>query len=154
AAMAARCDNLLLLDADNELFPRGLELLLSALEGCGADFAFGLLERFGGQQALMHNVLWDQDLLGRSNHWDTLALIRRASLEKVGGHDDLGAFAWGDYALWCKLAKEGGWGVHVPQFVGRYRMHGKSVSAGMDAEKEQRLLHEMTARFPEIFGGK
>lgn len=154
AAMAAHCENLLLLDADNELFPRGLELLLSALEDSGADFAFGLLERFGAREALMHNVLWDKRLLARSNYWDTLALMRRESFEKVGGHDDLGKTAWGDYVMWCKLAERGGWGVHVPQFVGRYRVHDKSVSAGIDTEQEQHLLRQMATRHPEIFGGK
>ncbi|MCB2189922.1 MAG: glycosyltransferase [Deltaproteobacteria bacterium] len=152
AAMAAHSEYMLLLDADNELLPRALEDLLAALEDSGADFAFGLLERFGGRQAIMHNVLWGKELLARSNYWDTLALMRRESFEKAGGHDDLGESAWGDYVMWCEVAMRGGWGVHVPQFVGRYRVHDKSVSAKVDEDKIRRMHSKLNARFPEIFG--
>ena len=154
AATAARCDNVLLLDADNELLPRGLEVLLAALEGSGADFAFGLLERFGGEQKIMHNVLWDRELLGRSNYWDTLALIKRDALEKVGGFGGLEGLSWEDYAMWCRLAQEGNWGVHVAQFVGRYRVHPESICSKLDDEDVKRNLEVLGAHFPKIFGQK
>ncbi|MCF8041449.1 MAG: glycosyltransferase family 2 protein [Desulfarculaceae bacterium] len=153
-ATAARCDNVLLLDADNELLPCGLEMLLSALEGSGADFAFGLLERFGEEAAVMHNVLWDPDLLGRCNYWDTLGLIRRDTLYKLGGFNDLEGLGWDDYVLWCKLAPGGGWGVHVAQFVGRYRVHPKSICSRLDDLEVQRHLDVLSAHFPEVFKQK
>ncbi len=150
--LAAHGEAVLMLDADNELLPRGLERLWSALEGSGADFAFGLVERFGEEQKVMHNVLWDPALLAQANYWDTMSLIRRSSLLAVGGFDDLDRLGWDDFGLWCKLALRGGWGVHVAQFVGRYRVHEQSSCGQQRQAQVQTYLAEMRRLYPGLFG--
>jgi GT2 family glycosyltransferase len=127
-ARHARGEFLFLLDADNMVFPRGLQLLHDALVGSDAAFAYGLIERFGADAAVVSALPWDLDLLVQGNYIDTMALVRRQVWNELGGFDPQADLmgGWDDYEFWLNMASEGHRGLLVPQFIGRYRAHETS----------------------------
>lgn len=125
AAEHAGSELLFVLDADNSLLPRGLERLVGALErDREAAFAYGLIQAFDGRKptGLMNWLGWDPARLQQGNYIDAMALLRRSALEKVGGYATSPAlYGWEDFDLWTAMASEGMHGVHVKDFVARYR---------------------------------
>ena len=121
----ARGEFVFILDADNRLYPHGLERLVSALEADpGAAFAYGLHQRFTstGPAGLMNLWPWEPERLRAGNYIDAMALIRAAVLRRVGGYTtDQRLHGWEDYDLWCGLAELAERGVFVPEVVARYR---------------------------------
>jgi hypothetical protein len=122
----ARGEHCFILDADNEMYPHCLELLLEALDADrNAAFAYGIHERFGGGQSLgLANVFpWQPWRFRTGNYIDAMAMIRTQILrEKAGGYSvDHRLHGWEDYDLWCKLADAGLRGAFVPEVVARYR---------------------------------
>ncbi len=127
----ARADLVMMLDADNLLYPRGLETLTAALKGSDAAFAYGILEVFGERSGLLSYLPWDVHRLVRGNYIDAMALLRKSAWKKVGGFNPTADHAGGldDYDFWLGLAAEGERGELVRQFVGRYRAHSASWSS-------------------------
>ena len=82
-ARHARAALLLLLDADNMLYPTGAQLLHAALAQSDAAFAYGLIEKFGEDTGLLSAVPWNIEQLVHSNYIDTMALIRRRGMGRV-----------------------------------------------------------------------
>lgn len=122
----ARGEHCFILDADNQMYPHGLELLLEALDADrDAAFAYGIHERFGGGQSLgLANVFpWQPWRFRTGNFIDAMAMIRTRVLRKqAGGYAvDHRLHGWEDYDLWCKLAEAGLRGAFVPEVVARYR---------------------------------
>jgi glycosyltransferase involved in cell wall biosynthesis len=117
ALAMARGRYVLVLDADNELYPQCLERLVEALErDPGAAFAYGILEKFDerGGRGLLGVRGWEPERLAVMNYIDALALIRRAHLEEAGGYEtDIRLYGWEDYDLWCKFAQRGLHAAHV-----------------------------------------
>lgn len=138
AAAHARSDLLFVLDADNVVLPRGLELLTRALDDDpGAAFAYGILQTFdaSGPRGLASWHDWDPDRLRQGSYIDAMALIRREALETVGGYPTDAALAgWEDFAVWVAMADAGLRGVRVPEFVGRYRLSPHSMIALTDID--------------------
>lgn len=143
-ARHARAPLLLLLDADNKLYPTGAKLLHAALEQSDAAFAYGLIEKFGQDAGLLSAVPWNVEHLVHSNYIDTMALIRRAVWDEFGGFDPQIAAMGGydDYAFWLQLAGAGYRGELVSSFIGRYRVHGTSL---------QSLLNLDTSEFMQFY---
>jgi len=143
-ARHARADFLLLLDADNMLYPTGAQLLKATLEKSDAAFAYGLIEKFGDDAGLLSAIPWDVERLVQSNYIDTMALIRREVWEELGGFDpQIDAMGgYDDYAFWLKLADAGYRGELTTSFIGRYRIHGTSL---------QSLLNLNTAEFMQFY---
>ncbi|MGD9735438.1 MAG: glycosyltransferase [Solirubrobacterales bacterium] len=133
AVSHAAAELIFVLDADNEVIPRGLELLRDALaENAAADFAYGVIETFGetGPIGLMSWLDWDPVRLRRGNYIDAMAMIRRSALEAVGGYPTEEAlYGWEDFSVWLAMASKGMNGVRVPQFVARYRVAPHSMIA-------------------------
>jgi hypothetical protein len=140
----ARAPLLLLLDADNMLYPTGAALLHAALDNSDAAFAYGLIEKFGEDTGLLSAVPWSVEHLVHSNYIDTMALIRREVWDEFGGFDPQVAAMGGydDYAFWLQLATAGYRGELVSSFVGRYRVHGTSL---------QSLLNISTSDFMQFY---
>ncbi len=66
-----------ILDADNLLYPRCIERCLEGLEADPqASVAYPIVEKFGEEQALIGNVVWDRDRFKRRNCVDAMSLIR------------------------------------------------------------------------------
>jgi hypothetical protein len=152
----ARGEEVLVLDADNQLHPHCLERLTEALDvDPGASFAYGMLDTFDerGPIGLIGFLGWDPERLRRQNYIDALALIRRSALREVGGFtEDLRLYGWEDYDLWCKLASRGMRAAHVKEIVARYRVsEGSMISiTNLSLEGAQEALAE---RHPAFFAG-
>lgn len=127
----ARGELVFVLDADNTVLPSGLGALVAALDRApGATFAFGMLagERSGEPVGLISAQPWDPAPLREENYIDAMALIRRERLLELGGYsEDPRLVGFEDYDLWCRLAQRGGYGVQVPEIVGRYRVSADSM---------------------------
>jgi Glycosyl transferase family 2/Glycosyl transferases group 1 len=138
-ARHARAPELLLLDADNMLYPTGAQLLHAALGQSDAAFAYGLIEKFGQDTGLLSAVPWDVEHLVRSNYIDTMALIRREVWDEFGGFDPQVAAMGGydDYAFWLQLAAVGYRGQLVSSFIGRYRVHGTSLQSLLNLDTKE-----------------
>jgi hypothetical protein len=135
----AKSDLLFILDADNEVMPGGLEKLALALEEKPeAGFAYGIVQSFNGNGPLdvMNWLPWDASRLRQGNYIDAMAILRRSALEAIGGYaTDPALYGWEDFALWLAMAEHGYEGVHVPDFVGRYRksLHSMIALANIDS---------------------
>jgi hypothetical protein len=133
AAAHAKADRLFILDADNEVMSAGLERLAAALDANPeAAFAYGIIQSFdvNGPVDLMNWLPWDPERLRQGNYIDAMAMLRRSALEAVGGYaTDPALYGWEDFALWLAFVDAGYDGVHVPDFVGRYRKSPHSMIA-------------------------
>lgn len=117
-----------ILDADNQLYPRAIEVLRTALETSGDAMSYSLLEQFGEQRGILNNSLWLPQRFQYGNYIDAMALIRMDALRQIGGYRSMPErFGWEDYDLWCSFVDLGLRGCHVPQILGRYRIHNNSM---------------------------
>jgi Glycosyl transferase family 2 len=129
----ARCDRLLMLDADNEVRRTAIERLMAALDADpGASFAYGIMERFSaeGPEGLVSCFGWDPERLRGSNYIDAFSLIRSEAIGAMGGYScDQRLYGWEDYDLWVRMAEDGRRGVFVPEIIARYRVgHSSMIS--------------------------
>ncbi len=127
----------LILDSDNEVYPRCFEKLAATLEeNPEVSFAYPMLEAFGsvdayiaGGGAPMVSVFgWEPERLRHGNFVDALSMIRASALRTIGGYTtDHRLYGWEDYDLWCKMAEAGREGLLVPQMLARYRTSPASM---------------------------
>lgn len=151
----ARGELVFILDADNRLYPHGLERLVTALDADGdAAFAYGLHQRFtsAGPADLMNLWPWEPERLRAGNYIDAMALVRASVLRRVGGYTtDQRMHGWEDYDLWCHLAELGERGVFVPEIVARYRSarHSMLSVTNLSVSIAYSVLAE---RYPKLMG--
>jgi hypothetical protein len=156
AVERSRGEYVLILDADNQIYPHCLSRLAAALDADpDAGFAYGLLQRFDetGPTGLLGKFGWNLERLRRGNYIDALAMIRRTALDEVGGFStDPRLMGWEDYDLWCAIASRGMHGAHVREILGRYRVATESMTRTMNLSLDgtQRLIAE---RYPLLFRG-
>ena len=129
---AVRGRYVLTLDADNLLYPNGLELLVRSLDAACDDVVavYGILERFDadGSVGVTSHLPWDVDLLVQGAYIDAMALFRRTAFDELGGYEDPpGIGGWEDYDWWLRAAEDGRRAQLVPSVVGRYREHPGSM---------------------------
>ncbi|HEX6657525.1 MAG TPA: glycosyltransferase, partial [Ilumatobacter sp.] len=130
AVAAARAERIMVMDADNTVYPTCLLRLSDALDADPtAAFAYATLEAFGAHPGLRSELGWSPRWLCESNYIDAQAMVRRTTYERHGGYrdDDDFAYGWEDWELWLRLADAGEHGVHVPQMLGRYRTQTSSM---------------------------
>lgn len=126
----ARADLVMVMDADNLVYPNAIERLARALaDDPDAAFAYSTQEDFGVSSGVRSAMAWNVERLCESNYIDAQALIRRAVWERHGGYptDPELTFGWEDWAFWLRLAAAGEHGVHVAQMLGRYRTQPDSM---------------------------
>jgi Glycosyl transferase family 2 len=124
----AETELVFVLDADNAIYPRCAEVLSGALDLCDASFAYSYLEKFGAERGIVSHRPWNAHDLNAGNYIDAMSLIRKSAWAQVGGYStDMGIPGWEDYEFWLKIAEIGGWGVLVPEFLARYRVHLSSM---------------------------
>jgi hypothetical protein len=150
----ARGDLVFILDADNCMFPSTLGKLVAALDDDPeAAFAYGMLAVYEGSRAvqLISHRPWDPRRLATGNDIDAMALIRRTVLADLGYSEDPRLAGLEDYDLWCRIAERGGYGVLVPEIVGRYRrsQHSMLSFTLIDTSAAASL---MRARAPRVWG--
>jgi len=117
-----------ILDADNQIYPRALSRLKSAIESSRLDMSYSLIEVFGSEEKIIGNSIWDPGRFAYGNYIDAMALIKTDVFYKLGGYRVMpNKFGWEDYDLWCKMVDHGLSGCHVPEVLCRYRVHEKSM---------------------------
>jgi hypothetical protein len=155
-AEAARGEHVLMLDADNELWPPAVARLVAALDAdTGALFAYPVLQVHvdGEPDALLSYRAWDPRLLARHNVVDALALLRRDRLLALGGYrDDVRMYGWEDYDLWARAAERGEHGVHVPEVLARYR-RGTGTMLSITEIDRSAMLALLRERYPRTMAG-
>lgn len=148
----ARAPYVMVMDADNLIFPNALATLATALEDDpAAAFAYNTLEEFGVLPGVRSSMAWHVPWLCEANYIDAQAMLRKSAWERHGGYrsnDDL-VFGWEDWELWLRFAHAGEHGVHVPRMLGRYRTQEVSMisTTNLVADHMIRHLHEM---YPEL----
>ena len=152
----AESDAVMILDADNQLYPRCVERLLRSLEGSPFGFAYSILEQFDEHVGLMGCASWDPKLLERENYIDAMALIRKDTWRTVGGYTRMSVTGWEDYDFWCKCVEAGVEGLFVPEILARYRLHGSSMLRTETdlAANRARVRREMCERHPWLDEGE
>ena len=148
------------LDADNLLLPTCLAKLTRSLASSRAAFAYCLVERFltpAGEVPepfLMHVHPWRPEVLGKGNKIDAMVLHRVSAWRQAGGYSlSMPCQGWEDYELWFRIARMGGHGLHVPQILARYRVHGGSMlhtltNTGRNAAS---LVAYLRSTYPEFY---
>jgi len=149
----ARTEYVFVLDADNLLYPRCLERLVSAIENCDASFAYCYLEKFGDVSCLQNTKPWNPAALLHGNTIDAMVLLRKSVWKKVGGYStkDIMRLGWEDFELWFKVARNKGWGVLVPEILARYRVHSSSMLNTTTNPNADKLWDYLQSTYPEFF---
>lgn len=149
----ARTEYVFVLDADNLLYPHCLERLATALDNCEASFAYCYLEKFGEASCLQNTKAWDPSTLQNGNTIDAMVLHRKSVLEKVGGYstNKVMRLGWEDFEVWFKIARIKGWGILVPEILGRYRVHHDSLLHTSTNRNTHKLWGYLRSNYPEFF---
>ena len=146
-----RADLVMVMDADNLVYPSCLRRLADALlDDPLASFSYATLEAFGADPGLRSAQGWHVPWLCDANYIDAQAMFRRSTLERFDGYrvDDT-MYGWEDWDLWLRIAAAGEHGVHVPQMLGRYRTQsGSMVSLTNLAAADLRA--GLVARYPTL----
>jgi len=148
---ACRADYVMIMDADNLVYPTCLRRLADALDADpSAAFAYAALEEFGrpdGDEPAHAHVrsafAWNPVWLCAANYIDAQTMIRRAALHELGGYrvGDPLVFGWEDWEMWLRLASRGDHGVLVPEMLGRYRVQAGSMIGLTNLSVDESLEH-------------
>ncbi|MCR4265118.1 glycosyltransferase family A protein [Nitratireductor sp. ZSWI3] len=134
----AESEFIFFLDADNVIYPRCLERLQEALLSSDAVFAYSILNVFGADTGLMGTEAFSRERLKIGNYIDAMALIRRRTLLQHEGYHDL-KHGWEDYDLWLRFCENDEYGIQVPEILGGYRVHAKSMLRTVTSEKKNHI---------------
>lgn len=144
AFSAARAAKVMVMDADNLVYPTCLRRLADALDADpGAAFAYATLECFGERPGVASAKAWYVPWLAEANYIDAQAMLRKEVWARFGGYrtDDALVFGWEDWELWLRLAEAGERGVHVPQMLGRYRTQAGSMISTTNLVADHMIAH-------------
>ncbi len=139
-----RADRVMVMDADNLVYPNAVERLSAALDADpSAAFAYSTLEEFGVTSGVRSAMAWNVQRLCESNYIDAQAMIRADAWDRHGGYptDPELTFGWEDWAFWLRLAAGGEHGVHVAQMLGRYRTQRESMISTTNLVADQMVDH-------------
>jgi GT2 family glycosyltransferase len=131
----SRAPYVFILDADNYVFPKGLENLYHWAKGKNWDFGFGILQRFDSENnkglGLLSYYDWNEKHLLQEPYIDAMALFKKEAILACGGYQmNLASqvvMGWEDYDLWLRLLEKDFHGGLYPNFVGAYRVHAASM---------------------------
>ena len=149
---AARAPLVMVMDADNQVYPTCLRRLADALAADPeAGAAYAILEDFGTQRNVRSALVWDVERLCRANYIDAQAMLRRSMWQQLGGYrsDDDHVFGWEDWDLWLRLARSGGHATLVPEILGRYRVQTASMITLTNLATDQSIA-AIHARYPDL----
>jgi len=147
------CKYCFMLDADNILFPNCLHMLADALDSGSAAFAYPMSSKFGEMQECLSFLPWDIERMRKGNYIDTMAMVRKSWLERIGFYSDNACtkLGWEDYDLWIKTALHGGTGVLVPQIMAKYRVHSTSRSFTTQNPNQRFLMQTLREEYPAFW---
>ena len=142
------------LDADNHLLPRAVELCLRIAEASDARTAVvhPLVEVVAeagryDPRSLLGGVSWQKEQFIHGNVVDAMALVRRSAWDAVGGYTHIPG-GWEDFDFWCKLMEAGWHGVLCPQPLATYVVHGESMLQACTNLQKRQLKRILQARHP------
>ena len=142
----------MIIDADNHVYPRCLSALSATLTATPAASAtWSILEDFGAHRGLRSAVAWDPRRLCEANYIDAQSMWRRDALIALGGYrddDDL-VYGWEDWDLWLRLAATGGRAVLHPEILGRYRVQEVSMIALTNLARAS-SIQALRDRYPHL----
>jgi hypothetical protein len=124
-AERARGELLLILDPGSLIRPFGMARLVAALtKDPGADLAYGLVDRFEGDdpEAILDKFGWDLQRLQRESYIEPPVMIRRRTLFDLGNYSE-------ESGIWQQIAAAGRRAVFVRQFVGSRRRSAAAAAA-------------------------
>ncbi len=148
----ARAPLVMVMDADNTIYPSCLRKLADALDNDpGVDAAYSILEDFGDQRNVRSPLAWDVDRLCRANYIDAQAMLRKSAWLRLGGYraDDELVYGWEDWDLWLRLAAGSGRAMLVTQILGRYRVQRGSMVALTNLATDDAIA-AMRQRYPTL----
>jgi glycosyltransferase involved in cell wall biosynthesis len=128
----ARAGKVMVIDADNLVYPTCLRKLADVLESHpDATATYSILEDFGTQRNVRSALAWDPDRLCAANYIDAQAMFRLDHWHTLGGYraDDDHVFGWEDWDLWLRMIQADMHAILVPQILGRYRVQESSMIA-------------------------
>jgi glycosyltransferase involved in cell wall biosynthesis len=142
----------MILDADNHLYPRCLAALRDQLDSTPtASATWSILEDFGADRGLRSALAWDVKRLCAANYLDAQSMWRRAALIDLDGYrddEDL-VYGWEDWDLWLRLAHTGGEAVLHPEILGRYRVQEVSMIALTNLARAD-SIRALRDRYPDL----
>ncbi len=148
----ARAPFVMVVDADNHLYPTTLHRLRATLlEQTDAAAAYSILEDFGDERNLRSAIDWDPRRLCIVNYIDAQAMWRAEAWWDLGGYrpDEGMVYGWEDWDLWLRLAAQGGRAAIRREILGRYRVRqGSMVSLTNLAADE--AIAAIRARYPAL----
>ena len=149
---AARAAKVMVMDADNMVYPTALRRLADRLDADPrAAFAYSALEEFGTSTGVRSAMAWHVPWLCEANYIDAQAMLRRDAWQRHGGYrtDDELVFGWEDWELWLRFAAAGEHGVYVAQMLGRYRTQQVSMLSTTNLVADHMLAH-LRELYPEL----
>ena len=147
----ARAEFVMIMDADNHVYPTCLRRLADALNhDTDAAMAYATLEAFGPTPGLRSAQGWHVPWLCEKNYIDAQSLMRRSVLERYHGYllDDF-MYGWEDWEMWLRFAANGDYGVHVPELLGRYRTQLSSMISLTNLAADD-LRADLRRRYPDL----
>jgi GT2 family glycosyltransferase len=150
----SRTPYVFVLDADNLVFPTCMERLAGALDRTYADFAYPLLGRFGEEYSVANARPWRVADFNAGNYIDAMVMLRKSAWEAMGGYRKSNwTQGWEDYDFWLRLARSGGWGIQVPEVLGAYRVHLRSMIHADTNPRIWKLMDYFRSEFHISFSG-
>jgi hypothetical protein len=148
----ARAPFVMVMDADNHVYPTCLRRLVQTLEADpAAAAAYGILEDFGAQTDVRSEIAWEVSRLCTANYIDAQAMWRRSAWLELGGYRDSDdhVYGWEDWDLWLRLAASGGYARLRPEILGRYRVQASSMISVTNLYTDDALT-AMRGRYPTL----
>jgi glycosyltransferase involved in cell wall biosynthesis len=148
----ARADFVMVMDADNHVYPSCLSRLRQTLlDHPSAAAVYAILEDFGDGRNVRSCLDWDPSRLCRANYIDAQAMWRKPMWEDLGGYrsDDDAVYGWEDWDLWLRLAAHGGHAVLRREMLGRYRVQPGSMIALTNLATAD-AIEQIRRRYPTL----
>jgi hypothetical protein len=160
AARGARC---LILDPGQEVYPRCIDRLATALdERPEVAFVYPIQEVTGaadefagaGGDYLMSVLDWTPERLRGGNYIHAPALVRTEVVRALGGFvADERLRGFEDYDLWCRIAEHGGSGYLVAEPLARRPESGRSETLGALRPSPGPATRALAGRAPRLLAG-
>ncbi len=141
------------MDADNELVPENLPLMVETLEQTGAAAAYGNLLVRSPSADHAHNATSNESIqpkIFKDNYVDAFSILDRQQVLDAGGYEAT-CTTWEDYELWLHLASNGRQIVFVPVVFGYYyvlpgSMVEDTLKAGSVRNRVTRIFDQVGVR--------
>ncbi len=137
--MNAVGDYLLMLDADDMLYPNCIERLTKEMDDTQADIIAPSFKTFGlSNEVVILEKNPTLEMFKTGNRFGYFCAIKKSVLLEVGGYSPRMTFGWEDYALWFDLLKRGKTFSVIQEALVLYRT------------KERSMIHEANEHASEL----